>query len=261
MPQIFHRLVIERAWDTTPRARVAQLRVPEQLRQEYVYRAGQYVQLRVETEGAVEEPFYSLCSSPEGAEPLTIAVKRSDGSSIAGLVQSKLVAGATIEVSLPNGAFGLAQKPDSHRTVILVAGGSGIAPLLSIAKTVLITEPHSHVILIDANSSAEEIMFAEELSELVHAWPGRLVVEHVLESVDGDESVGSVRVHHGRITIDLLSSVLSPSLLRDQSTEVLLCGPSAMIEHISASLEVLGVASEHIHFESFSSTAPSSPIE
>jgi ring-1,2-phenylacetyl-CoA epoxidase subunit PaaE len=261
MSRIFHRLVIERAWDTTPRARAAQLRVPEHLSREFAYRAGQHIQLRAQTDSGVEEPAYSLCSSPEAGEPLTIAVKRSEGSSISGIVQSMLVTGATIEVSLPNGTFGIAREPDSHRTIILVAGGSGIAPLLSISKTVLLTEPHSRVVLIDANTSAEEIMFAAELTELSKAWQGRLVVEHVLESGHVDESVRSGRVHQGRVTIDVLSSILAPSLLRDPSTQVLLCGPSAMIDAVSAALEVLGVAPEHIHFESFSSTAPSSPIE
>lgn len=260
MSQTYHRLVIERAWDTTPRARAAQLRVPEHLSREFAYRAGQYIRLRVETDSGVEEPAYSLCSSPEAGEPLTIAVKRSDGSSIAGIVQSKLVTGATIEVSSPRGAFGIAAEPDSHRTIILVAGGSGIAPLLSIAKTALITEPHSSVVLIDANSSAEEIMFADELSELSNAWLGRLLIEHVLESdTSKHDHIG--RIHRGRVTRELLTSVLSASVLRDPSTEVLLCGPSGMIDAVSAAIEVLGVSSEHIHFESFSSTAPPTPIE
>ncbi len=261
MSRIFHRLLIERAWDTTPRARAAQLRVPEHLGREFLYRAGQYIRLRVQTDAGVEEPAYSLCSSPDVSEPLTIAVKRSDGSAVAGHVQSLLVTGATIEVSLPKGAFGIAPQPDSRRTIILVAGGSGIAPLLSIAKTVVNTEPNSRVILIDANNSTEEIMFAEELTELACAWPGRLDVEHVIESARADEHLSSGRVHSGRVTVELLSSVLPASVLRDPSTEVLLCGPPAMIDAVSASLEVLGITSEHIHFESFSSTAPSSTTE
>lgn len=261
MSQNFHRLVIERAWDTTARARAAQFRVPEQLSQEFAYRAGQYIRLRMETDAGVEEPAYSLCSSPEAGEPLTIAVKRSDGSSIAGIVQSKLVTGATIEVSSPKGAFGIDLDPDSQRTIVLVAGGSGIAPLMSIAKTVLVTEPHSRLVLIYANSSPDEIMFACELDELSNVSNGRLIIEHVVESGGTRQTPCIDSLHQGRVTLDLLSEVLPVSVLRASSTEVLLCGPVGMIDAVSAAFEVLGVASEHIHFESFSSTAPSSPIE
>ncbi|MEN9281959.1 MAG: phenylacetate-CoA oxygenase/reductase subunit PaaK [Bacteroidota bacterium] len=260
MSAALYPLVVERAWDTTPRARVAQLRVPESLREVFSYHSGQYVLIQVDNHGVVEEHAYSLCSSPLTGEPLTIAVKRSGESGVAGLVQSMLQPGAVLHVGAPRGAFGLDLQADIQRTIVFVAGGSGITPLFSLAKTVLYGEPQSSVILLFGNTEPSEVMFAEELSDLCREFGERLTIVHVLENLPENSSSLVGTCHQGRIDQDALLAAIPREALRSATTEVFLCGPSGMIASVSRTLGVLGVGSEHIHFESFSSTAPSSSL-
>lgn len=260
MSATMYPLVVERAWDTTPRARVAQLHVPDSMREVFSYRAGQYITIQVVNHGIVEEHAYSLCSSPLTGEPLTIAVKRSSDSHVASLVQSMLQPGAILHVCAPQGSFGLELQTVHHRTVVFVAGGSGITPLFSLAKSVLYGEPQSSVILVCANTDPSEVMFAVELSDLCQQFGERLTILHVLEDVAQNASNLVGRCHLGRIDQGALLAAIPTEVLQSSTTEVFLCGPSGMIESVSRLLGVLGVRSEHIHFESFSSTAPSSTL-
>ncbi|MFM8770697.1 MAG: FAD-binding oxidoreductase [Candidatus Kapaibacterium sp.] len=257
----FFPLVVERAWDTTPRARAATFRVPEQLREMFAYRTGQYIKVRLNVDGAAEEHAYSLCSSREADEPLTIAVKRSDASLVASRVQELLHVGNTVMVCPPKGAFGIPLDPSNIRTVVLVAGGSGITPLWAIAKSVLVVEPFSRVVLVYANATADEVMFARELEQLRSEVAGRLVIAHVLENVDGAQALTADAVHHGRISVETLVQTVTPENIADTTTEYLLCGPGGMIDAVSEKLLLMGASVEHIHFESFSSTAPTSTFE
>ncbi|MBU3678082.1 MAG: hypothetical protein FGM32_00555 [Candidatus Kapabacteria bacterium] len=257
----FFPLVVERAWDTTPRARAAAFHIPEWLRETFAYRAGQYIKVQVDGNGSTEEHAYSLCSSLEAGEPLTIAVKRSDASSVAARVQAMLYAGNTVMVCPPKGTFGIHLDPSHNRTIVLVAGGSGVTPLWAIAKSVLVVEPLSRVLLVYANASADEVMFARELERLRSEVAERLVIAHVLESLVGAEVLTADAVHHGRITVETLSHTIAPAIIADSSTEYLLCGPGGMIDAVSENLQLMGASAEHIHFESFSSTASTSTFE
>lgn len=257
----FFPLVVERAWDTTPRARAAAFRVPEHLREMFAYRTGQYVKVRVDVDGVLDEHAYSLCSSREADEPLIIAVKRSDTSSIASRVQDILRVGNTVMVCPPKGAFGIQLDPSHNRTIVLIAGGSGITPLWAIAKSVLVVEPLSRVVLVYANATADEVMFARELEQLRSEASGRLFIAHVLENIDGAQILTADIVHHGRISVEALAQVIAPSDIADTTTEYLLCGPGGMIDAVSEHLLLMGAFAEHIHFESFSSTAPPSTLE
>ena len=257
----FFPLVVERAWDTTPRARAATFRIPEQLRESFAYRTGQYIKVRVDVDGATEEHAYSLCSSHEAAEPLTIAVKRSDTSSVASRVQDMLRVGNIVMVCPPKGAFGIHLDPSNDRTIVLIAGGSGITPLWAIAKSVLVVEPLSRVVLVYANTSADEVMFARELQQLRSEVAGRLIIAHVLESGDGAQALTADVVRYGRISVETLAQIIAPADIADSSTEYLLCGPGGMIDAVSEMLLLMGASAEHIHFESFSSTAHTSTLE
>lgn len=257
----FFPLVVERAWDTTPRARAATFRVPEQLRETYAYRTGQYIKLRLDVDGVTEDHAFSLCSSREADEPLTIAVKRNDTSSVASRVQEMLHAGNTVMVCPPKGSFGIQLDPSNNRTIVLVAGGSGITPLWAIAKSVLVAEPLSRVVLVYANATADEVMFIHELEQLRSEAGGRLVIAHVLENVNGAQALTADALHHGRITVETLVQIIAPEDLANTTSEYLLCGPGGMIDAVSEILLLMGVAAEHIHFESFSSTDPTSTLE
>jgi ring-1,2-phenylacetyl-CoA epoxidase subunit PaaE len=255
----YHRLVVERVWDTTPRARVAQFCVPEHLLKTFGHRAGQYVVLHVELDGVWQEHAFSLCSSPEAGQPITIAVKRSDTSRSALLIQELLHPGASIMVSPPQGSFTIDLQPDSSRHVVLFAAGSGITPLLSIATSMLVMESGSVVELVYANVSAEDTMFAEELRELRREHGDRLRVIMLIEEGQGDMLADIAEVRSGRLTEADVIAIVERLRADDESTEYALCGPPGFIEMVHTALGIIAVPSQHIHIESFSSTPRPTP--
>ncbi|HBB25732.1 MAG TPA: hypothetical protein DCZ59_05650 [Bacteroidetes bacterium] len=255
----YHPLVIERAWDTTPRARVAQFRVPEHLRQTFTHRAGQYVMLRVELDGVWQEHAFSLCSSPEAGQPLTIAVKRTDTSRSAPLIQSLLQPGTGILVSPPQGSFTIDLHPESSRRVALFAAGSGITPLLAIATSVLVSEPLSTIELFYANVSAADTMFADELRRLHGEHGERLRVVVLLEEGAGGVLADFAEVRTGRLVAADVMEAVERHRNSSETTDYALCGPPGFLEMVNAALGIIAVPAQHIHIESFSSTPRPTP--
>ncbi|MBU3698698.1 MAG: hypothetical protein FGM33_01625 [Candidatus Kapabacteria bacterium] len=254
MAKTFHSLQVERAWDTTPRARVAQLRVPENLQDVFAYRAGQYVMLRVIIDGVEQDHAFSLCSSPEAGQPLTIAVKRTDTSLVAAHIQSLLQPGSMLLVRPPTGAFTFELSSEQQRSFVLFAGGSGITPLLSIATSVLYAEPLSKVRLIFANVSAADTMFAHELRQLKEKYAERLQVSFALEDASDAALADIGEIRPGRLAAGDIVECAEQVRAIDGSAEYAICGPPGFIDLVSSSLSMIGVASEHIHIESFSSS-------
>ena len=259
LPNAFHPLVIERAWDTTPRARVAQFRVPEHLRQAFEHRAGQYVMLRVELGGVWEEHAFSLCSSPEAGQPLTIAVKRTEASRSAPRIQSLLQPGATILVSPPQGSFTIDLRPDMSRRVALFAAGSGITPLLAIATSVLVSEPLSSIELFYANMSATDTMFADEQRGLRREHGERLRIVIFLEEGADGALADFAEVRAGRLSAADVMEAVERHRISGTSAEYALCGPPGFLEMVHAALGIIAVPAQHIHIESFSSTPRPTP--
>lgn len=205
---------------------------------------GQHVTLRVAVDGDVHRRPYSLCSDPADADTLAVTVKRVAG----GLVSNHLVdhvrAGQRVDVLGPHGRFGTAPDPARARRVILVAGGSGITPLMSIARALLRAEPASMVELIYANRGWRSIIFRSELAALASA-SSRLAVRHVLERPSR-----RLACETGRLEGEVLTRVLPLD-----GDEYYVCGPAPMMASVCSALSDAGVPDAHVHVERFTSAA------
>src|ERR1700688_305406 len=138
------------------------------------YKAGQFITL-VDKSGSREiRRSYSIISSPVLKEPLSIAIKRIDN----GIFSRKLVDRARVGDSLlTTGAAGFFCLPDnikSFTSIFLFAAGSGIAPILSLIKTVIRLYPDISVYLIYSNQSLETAAFYQELQSLMLRYPNQL---------------------------------------------------------------------------------------
>jgi ring-1,2-phenylacetyl-CoA epoxidase subunit PaaE len=153
--------------------------VPEHLAEQFRFRAGQHLTLRRVVDGVDLRRTYSVCSSAAGG-PLRVAVKRMEGGAFSTWVLDGLQVGDELEVLPPAGRFGPAVDPTRAQRYGLVAAGSGITPVLSIAWTVLDVEPDSEVVLVFGNRTSGDVMFLEELADLKDRFPQRLQVVHVL---------------------------------------------------------------------------------
>jgi len=218
--------------------------IPEMLRPLFAYKAGQYITLRVFIGGEEVRRSYSLCSSPLKNE-WRIAVKKVDGGLFSSFANEHIKSGDTIELMPPLGNFFIEPNPYNTKHYIGIAAGSGITPVISIIKTVLLAEPDSSFTLVYGNRNRQSIIFKEELDGLKNKYMHRFNIIHVLS-----REMTDANINHGRITADKCASLFEKALTIN-ADGFFICGPEEMTLEIKTFLKERGVTEEKIHFELF----------
>jgi ferredoxin-NADP reductase/lipopolysaccharide export system protein LptA len=136
----------------------------------------------------------------------------------------------------------LAGDPGRH---VMIAAGSGITPILSIAASLLVDE-RSHVTVLYGNRRTDTVMFLDELADLKDRYPSRFQLVHVLSREQRDAELFS-----GRMDADRLARLLRTLLPVHDVDHWWLCGPHGMVEDARALLKANGVPIERIHRELF----------
>ena len=162
MAQHFHSLEIKDVRRETADCISVAFAIPDELKQTFAYRSGQYVTLRAEVADQQLRRSYSLCSAPHHDE-WRIAIKRVADGMFSQWAHALLRAGETIDVLPPDGHFKYPPDGDQPRNVLLLAAGSGITPILSILTTLLETESTTSVTLVYANRHVKDIIFKEQI--------------------------------------------------------------------------------------------------
>ena len=211
------------------------------------YKPGQFFTLIPTVDGKKVRRAYSVCTSPYTDSYPAVTVKRVEGGLVSNFLNDQLRAGDTLEVMEPMGNFTNEPQADKRRHVILLGGGSGITPLMSIAKSVLKQEPNSQVSLVYANRNLESIIFRKGLEELEQAHGNRFTVIHVL-----DEPPAGWTGPSGLLTPANLPQLLDklPKGPAD-AVEYYVCGPEGLMICVDQTLKALNIPKERIHKESF----------
>lgn len=251
----FYNLTIKSIRRETPDCVSLALEVPAELRDTFRYLPGQYLTLRREHAGEELRRSYSLCSSPLDDE-WRVAIKQVPGGRFSTLAVGAggLRPGDVLEVLPPQGRFSPALHPAQARRYALFGAGSGITPLLSIAKTVLLTEPGSHVYLVYGNRGRNSIIFKEALEGLKNKFLDRLSVYHVLSREPGESDL-----FHGRLDQAKAARFLRQLIPAHRLDACYLCGPEPLIRGVQQALAEAGVAPEKIHFELFAAPGGAAP--
>jgi ring-1,2-phenylacetyl-CoA epoxidase subunit PaaE len=206
------------------------------------FSAGQHLVVR--RPGRDDEPrTYSLCSAP--GDPLRIGVRRVADGSVSTWLVDCVRPGDVLEATPPTGRFSLASfppGPGEHH--VLVAAGSGITPVLSLATT-LLRDHDARVTVLYANRTSRSAMFLDELADLKDRWPTRVSLVHVLSREPQDAPLLS-----GRLDRDRFGAVLS-SLVAPDAAAYWLCGPWEMVRGLRAVLAERGVAADRVRAELF----------
>lgn len=240
----FHDLKVAAITRQTPEAVAVAFDVPPELRDDFAFRPGQYLTLAAEIDGHEMRRSYSICSAP-GEPLLRVGVKRVEDGRFSRFVNERLGVGDTIRVMPPQGRFTSLAGP--RHDYVLIAAGSGITPMLSIARTVLRHEPESTITLVYGNRSTDTIMFREELDDLKDRYLTRFSLVHILSREAQD-----IDLLHGRISGQRIAELADRGLIDATGADgVFLCGPGAMIDDVAAALKGLGVAEDRIRFERF----------
>ncbi|GAA1944504.1 ferredoxin--NADP reductase [Amycolatopsis minnesotensis] len=205
--------------------------VPPESAEAFRYSPGQFLTLRVPSDrtGSVAR-CYSLSSAPHEGR-VQVTVKRTADGYGSNWICDNLRAGSEVEVLPPAGVF----TPSSFdEDLLLLAGGSGITPVMSILKTAL-GKGTGQVVLVYANRGQDSVIFAGELASLAARHPDRLVVIHWLETVQGIPSVAQ------------LGALLRPHA----GHEAFLCGPAPFMAAAKQALTELGAPRKRVHLERF----------
>ena len=237
----FRELTVARVDKLCDDAVAVSFDVPPELADEFDFRPGQSLTLRRMVDGREERRSYSICA-PAGESP-RIGVREVPGGALSGWLVNQVRPGDRIEVQPPTGTF----TPDlgAPGTHVLIAAGSGITPVLSIAATAL-ADQHSQATVLYGNRRADSVMFADEIADLKDTYPVRLQLAHVLSREPQE-----VELFSGRLDATRLRRLL-PALCEVAAVDHWwLCGPFGMVTDALEVLTELGVPPARVHRELF----------
>ncbi|PZV85248.1 ring-1,2-phenylacetyl-CoA epoxidase subunit PaaE [Algoriphagus aquaeductus] len=215
------------------------------------YKPGQFLTLVMEFDGKEQRRSYSLCTSPFVDPFPGISVKRVPEGLFSNFLNEKVFPGKTLNVVKPMGNFTTEFHSKNRRHFFLIAGGSGITPIMGILKSVLVNEPQSIISLIYCSRNEEQIIFNKQLELLQLANPDRLTVIHNLSQPS--ENWKGLK---GRLSPIVLKELFAKAEYEPRYEEIyFMCGPEGIMETTQQVLDELGVERERIHRESFFSAA------
>ncbi|WP_410596236.1 ferredoxin reductase [Amycolatopsis sp. lyj-23] len=196
------------------------------------FTAGQYVRVQVEIDGVRRTRCYSPCGSQYDGE-LEFTVK--EQGLVSGHLNRAIGVGSVVNLSTPDGTFTLpAARPDR---VLLIAGGSGITPVLAMVRT-LVAEGHpGEIVFVQYSNGPADALYRTELAELAARHPGLRVVHAHTHEKGGDLTGFFTLAHLERVA----------PWFRDAETFV--CGPKPLMDAVR---EELG---ERVHTEEFTPPA------
>jgi len=236
----FYPLRVKKIIRETPETVSIVFQLPEDLKKEFSYRAGQYLTIKKSIRGEETRRSYSISSSMEWEEDLQVSSKVVKGGKMSTYLFNELSEGDTLEVMPPMGNFVV---NDRNAPLVLFAAGSGITPVFSILKEAL-KKGDQLIHLYFGNRSPEQVIFKSELQSLAQKFSNRLLVQHFYSS-EGE-----------RLDTDRTKSLLNG--LQDKELKqahFYICGPSGMIESVNNALKKADIPTDRIHVEYFLATS------
>lgn len=208
--------------------------VPSEAASRFDYKPGQFLTVCIPSDrtGSVAR-CYSLSSSPHQDSRPAVTVKRVSGGFASNWICDNIAVDSLLTVLEPSGSFTPRSFDDD---VLLCAAGSGITPILSIAKSLLYTGT-GNVTLFYANRDRDAVIFADQIGVLAERFPHRFTVTHWLEAERGLPQSTAV------------ADLIAPDVDRD----IFLCGPAGFADEVRAALTQLRVPAERLHIENYKS--------
>ncbi|WP_127140460.1 ferredoxin--NADP reductase [Flagellimonas marinaquae] len=241
----FHALKIAAVDQLTPNAVALTFDIPNELKEAFAYKAGQYITLKHQLNGKELRRAYSI-SSPPSSGKLTVGIKKMEDGTFSVYANEQLKAGDTLEVMVPEGRFVF--DSSEPQTIAAFSAGSGITPIMSIVQTVLESHPENHFVLVFGNQTPEETMYFRTIQSLKERYGDRLFVQYVFSRSSEEGAL------FGRIEKSTVNFVLKNKFKGTAFDAFYLCGPEEMINQVTDTLKDNGIPKDKIHFELFTSS-------
>lgn len=247
----FNPLKVKEIRRETPLAVSIVFDVPAHLKADYQFKAGQYINIKAQINGEEIRRSYSISSSPK-SEELRVVVKAVEGGVFSKYATEQLQVGATLEVAPPEGKFILEDK--DAKVIVGIAAGSGITPIISLAKDVLESANDSTFILVYGNKTVEDTIYYNEIEALKNKYLGRFFIHYTFTKVNVEGAL------FGRIERSTMNFVLKNKHSEKSVDAYFLCGPEDMIKKVTAVLTENGAKEEQINYELFTTSATNGEI-
>jgi len=209
------------------------------------YSPGQYLTLSFRINGRKFLRPFSFSSSPSNDSFLEVTIKKIPQGIVSNYIHNHVNIGDLVEVIEPQGTF--CYNPDEKDEQIYFWGvGSGITPLLSIIKELLITFPALKIHLIYGNKNPESTIFLKTLNQLAQSYPDTFKVTHFYSQHDIKDK--SDTIFHGRINRNYILELFKNN---NANSKHYICGPLALKNTIKETLKELNIPSTAIFSEDF----------
>ena len=242
----FYSLTIDKISRLTPNAVAVSFIVPKELENEFDFEAGQYITIKHKINGEEVRRAYSISSSPKDKH-ITIGVKKGPEGRFSAFANSSLKEGDQLLIMPPEGRF-VYKTSNKQENICAFAAGSGITPIMSIARTVLESHPENTFVLVYGNQNKSEAMFHNEILELSNTYKDRFTAQFVYSRAREEDSL------FGRIDTSVINFILKNKFKETNFNTFYLCGPEAMINFSCDTLKANGIAEDSIYFELFTTT-------
>lgn len=207
------------------------LQIPCQHWSVFANQPGQYVTFQLPLPEGPLTRCYSIAASDPERGRIEVAVRRLAGGIGSNWLMDHLTPGMSIDVAAPAGRFTL---NSGGRSVVLVAGGIGITPIIAQLEHILANTDRSARLLY-CNATVDFCIFRERLLSLQERYPDRLVIDLHFD----DE--------HGRPALETLVTFIDRSKLPD----LYICGPAGLMALAEEAAQHSGVDAQHVHMERF----------
>jgi len=214
----------------------------------FAFTQGQYLTFRRTFDDQELRRSYSICSGVDDGL-LQVGIKRVDGGAFSTWANKALAIGDTLDAMPPMGTFHTELDENAQSHYLAFAGGSGITPVLSILRTVLMREPQSRFTLVYANRAVSTIMFKDALEDLKNTFMGRMTIIHILE-----QDAQDIDLFTGRVDAEKCAALFKTWIDITRVTTAFICGPEPMMLAIKGALQDHGLRDDQIKFELFAGT-------
>lgn len=242
LPDPVQRSLVARCTDVLKvTADVKAFRFVDDSGQSLDYKPGQFLTIELEVGGKKHFRSYTMSSTPTNQEYFELTVKRVDGGVVSNWLCDHLKTGATLRMTGPHGRFSCAPKP--RKKMLFLSAGSGVTPMLSMARWIRDQELDTDVVFFHCARTAKDLIFSGEVDAMQAANPN--FVQHITltRSTKREKWSGLT----GYLDAAMLHTVAPDFAER----EVFICGPTGFMEGTKALFQSAGFAMTHFHEESF----------
>ena len=238
----FYELTISKITQLTTSSVMITFEVPELLKKVFHFEAGEYLTLQQTIGGEKVRRAYSICSGVNESE-LSVAVKRVPNGVFSTYATTQLKTGDVLEVMPPMGSFVFFYDIFGNRDIMLFSAGSGVTPMMSIAKTAL-SKTNIKVVFVYGNKSKEEALFFDEIEALRIQYPERFLVHYAFSQQPwGDHYTGRI---NDRIVNEIFAKYKDLNWGRYYA-----CGPTELVKNLREILLLRGIDKDRIFTELF----------